>query len=163
MKETVTLKLDAKAVRSSNILNWTIIPIVFLGACSLLYKSFRATDSEIESIIAKLLGFGVFLLILWIIKLLWSQSNEHNRQLRDEEILYELTPKGITNHYGTTQKWSDFKKIYFYKGSVHFSYKSKPTNAFVMSNTGMNAEEFREACRFIKAHSPENATKNFNP
>ena len=163
MKETITLKLDAKAVRGSNAVSWIIMPIVFFGACSILYRSFTSNDSPAEAIIARLLGLGLFLIIIWVIKLLWSQINEHNRQLRDDLVLYELTPNGIANHYGNTQKWTDFKKVYFYKGSVHFAYVKKPTNAFVMSNTGMNAEEFREACRFIKSHAPENATKNFKP
>ena len=109
------------------------------------------------------LGSAILLGTIWAGKLVWSQIRLHQRQLRDGVTIYELTPNGITNHRGDTQRWSGLKKIYFRGNAVFFSYMTfNRSSAFRMNSTGIDPAKFYEACEFIKHHAPKEVTVKFN-
>jgi len=156
VKEAIHLKLDEKAVRNSNAFNWFNIAVMIFVIYCIVYGSFTTEYSKI----LMLIGLAW---VIWIIKFLWNEIYEQNRQLRDDLTLYELTKDSFSNHYGNQHSWDEFEKVYFHKGSVRFSFLNKDSPFLIMSPTGIDRDEFAKACRFIKTHAPTNATKNFKP
>ncbi|WP_026941004.1 hypothetical protein [Hellea balneolensis] len=164
MKEIIALKLDEKTVRESDNTKWRLLPLLlaFFGACWISYELITVTALEPQATNAKFLGIAILFGTIWGGKLLWSQSRLLDRQLRDGVTIYELTPDGITNHRGETQRWTGLKKIYFKDDRVHFSYMTfNRSAAFSMVSTGINPADFYEACEFIKHHAPKTATHKF--
>ena len=83
--------------------------------------------------------------------------------MRDQTTLYEITKVGITDVHKKTYMWSDFKKIYYYKASVHLLEKGKIINAVILSPSSIELKAFKEECLYIKNHAPPEITKSFNP
>lgn len=159
LPDTITLKADEKVVRNSIIFTWVIILSMILGGGIILKGSLEAS----EPLIGKTISLFLAALFIWVISVLISVNRKEKRQLRDQTTLYEITKVGITDVHENTYMWSDFKKIYYYKASVHLLEKGKIINAVILSPSSIELKAFKEACLYIKNHAPPEITKSFNP
>lgn len=159
LPDSIVLRADEKVVKNSAIFTWVIIFAVGLGGMVIAKKSLDDGGDSIGYGLS--LFFAIF--IIWLTSTLLSVDRKLKRQLRDQTVLYTLTKGGITNGYGHTYIWSDFKKIYYYKTSVQLLEKDKIINAVVFSPSGIDPIAYKEACLFIKKHAPPEITKSFKP
>ena len=159
LPDTITLKADEKVVRNSIIFTWVIILGLILGG-GILVKGYLKSS---EPLIGKTIGLFLAALFIWVVLVLVSVNRKQKRQLRDQTTLYEITKAGITDVHNNTYMWSDFKKIYYYKASVHLLEKGKIINAVIFSPSSIEPKAFKEACLYIKKYAPPEITKSFKP
>ena len=162
MKNKISLKIDTETVPKGKKEDWLIACLLVFGVCLTLYQLVTMDAPEPTATTAKGIAICILIFVFWGVKHMHSKTHLKDRLSKDDTALYELTPKGITNHKGEFQRWDTLKKIYFRGGIVHFSYMTFNRQApFSMNSESIKVADFYEACEFIKTHAPENATKNF--
>ena len=158
LPDSIILRADEKVVKNSAIFTWVILCLLGISVTIIVKPSLDSGNMMRY-------GLSLFIVVfnIWIILILFSVDRKQKRQLRNQTILYTITKNGITDAGGNTYVWSNFKKIYYYKSSVHLLEKDKLINAIIFSSSSIDPKAFKEACLFIKQHAPPETTKGFKP